>query len=46
MPKVIKTKTEFEGRILEEYVVVEGEGAGALGASSCPQIRGQKHAQN
>jgi CO/xanthine dehydrogenase Mo-binding subunit len=26
MPKVIKTKTEFEGRILEEYVVVEGEG--------------------
>jgi xanthine dehydrogenase YagR molybdenum-binding subunit len=26
MPKVIKTKTEFEGRTLEEYVVVEGEG--------------------
>ncbi len=26
MPKVIKTQTEFEGRTLEEYVVVEGEG--------------------
>ncbi len=26
MPKVIKTKTEFEGHVFEEYVVIEGEG--------------------
>lgn len=29
MPKVIKTKTEFEGHVFEEYVVVEGEGLSA-----------------
>ncbi len=34
MPKVIKTKTEFEGRILEEYVVVEGEGLSAWDAQA------------
>lgn len=29
MPKVIKTKTEFEGHVFEEYVVVEGAGLAA-----------------
>jgi xanthine dehydrogenase YagR molybdenum-binding subunit len=29
MPKVIKTKTEFEGHWYDEYVVVEGEGLSA-----------------
>ncbi|MDW8141589.1 MAG: xanthine dehydrogenase family protein molybdopterin-binding subunit, partial [Candidatus Bipolaricaulota bacterium] len=34
MPKVIKTKTEFEGHVFEEYVVVEGEGLRAWEAQA------------
>ncbi|MCS7198582.1 MAG: xanthine dehydrogenase family protein molybdopterin-binding subunit [Candidatus Bipolaricaulota bacterium] len=42
MPKVIKTKTEFEGRVLEEYVVVEGEGLSAWDAHVPLQFVGKK----
>ncbi|MFN4218111.1 MAG: xanthine dehydrogenase family protein molybdopterin-binding subunit [Candidatus Bipolaricaulia bacterium] len=52
MPKVIKTKTEFEGRVVEEYVVVEGEGLSAWAAQtpltfvgkSTPRIDGPERA--
>ncbi len=42
MPKVIKTKTEFEGRVVEEYVVVEGEGLSAWEAQTPLQCVGKK----
>ncbi len=42
MPKVIKTKTEFEGRVLEEYVVVEGEGLTAWDAQAPLKFVGKK----
>lgn len=42
MPKVIKTKTEFEGRVVEEYVVVEGEGLSAWDAQASLKFVGKK----
>lgn len=42
MPKVIKTKTEFEGRVLEEYVVIEGEGLSAWDAHAPLKFVGKK----
>lgn len=42
MPKVIKTKTEFEGHVFEEYVVVEGEGLSAWEAQTPLKFVGQK----
>lgn len=42
MPKVIKTKTEFEGRVLEEYVVVEGEGLTSWDAQTPLKFVGKK----
>ncbi len=42
MPKIIKTKTEFEGRVLEEYIVVEGEGLSAWEAQTPLQCVGKK----
>lgn len=42
MPKVIKTKTEFEGRVLEEYVVVEGEGLSPWDAHTALKFVGKK----
>ncbi len=42
MPKVIKTKTEFEGRVVEEYVVVEGEGLSAWEAQTPLRFVGKR----
>ncbi len=42
MPKVIKTKTEFEGHIFEEYVVVEGEGLSPWEANADLRFVGQR----
>ncbi|MCI2431366.1 xanthine dehydrogenase family protein molybdopterin-binding subunit [Candidatus Acetothermia bacterium] len=42
MPKVIKTKTEFEGHVFEEYVVVEGEGLSAWEPQAPLKFVGQK----
>ncbi len=42
MPKVIKTKTEFEGHVFEEYVVVEGAGLSAWDPQAPLKFVGQK----
>jgi xanthine dehydrogenase YagR molybdenum-binding subunit len=42
MPKVIKTKAEFEGRVLEEYVVIEGEGLTAWAAQAPLRFVGRR----
>jgi xanthine dehydrogenase YagR molybdenum-binding subunit len=42
MPKVVKTKTEFEGHVFEEYVVVEGAGLSAWESQAPLKYVGQK----
>ena len=45
MPKVIKVKSEFEGRIYEESIVVEGEGLSAWEAGTGLKFVGQGKAR-